>query len=873
MHAFRPIGSLAAAAVLAGALLAAPAIAQTPDTDAADSVSLGGGTAGSAGVPVLGYMGSPIVGNPLRMRVTGARPNAHGCVGFSAFETPIAIPFFETTVHPGFPLFALELFVTDGEGRSPVVLDVPVVDASLCGVTFVAQGMIEDPLGPNGTAFTAGRRVEFGVAASDRVLPVPKYDLGERPVDVAIGDVDGDGLPDVVVGHDASTGITIHLGRPQGGLTPLGSLPQVGSVKRIALGDFDEDGALDLIVSNQFGVELLLGSGDGSFADARPVDGVSSSFDWEVADMNADGHADLVTLAGVVSVWAGDGSGAFALTSTSALVPGFLTGLEVGDIDNDGVEDVAVTRFGQGSLAVLLGTGDGTLVPGPALDTTANSRAVLARDVDQDGVTDLVVALDEGFDGPGGVDVLLGVGGGAFAPRAFYLAGNDVVDVAAEDLDGDGRVDLVALNATSADISVLRQQPDGTFSEPERYGFGFSPIAVAIDDFDGDGQPDFIGVQSRQDRFRSGFPGQIALYRGTVGGSVDHGRRFPSSSSASPWASGDIDRDGALDLVRGDFSDPMAIYFGDGKGGVGAPVAFPVEDVVGVELFDVDGDGLLDLVSYQRFNKTFPQEFDYSVGIAFGDSTGGFEAPDFYPVGVDPKAITFDDFDENGAIDIAVACEGESTHIGGEITIYFGQGSRQFVRGAPLLPGETLRDLTSGDVDGDGYADLVSLAWFQGPVVQLGLGDGTFELPVEYQAGNFSIDVDLADFDRDGDLDIAVVNLNSFSVSIFLNDGAGVFDSTQDYAVGISPRLVGISDLDGDGELDVLVANASLDYSLLLGVGDGALEPERRFIAGGGNQRGTLADMDGDGLDDVVAGASFSYDEGWLTLNRRLARE
>ncbi|MYS06687.1 hypothetical protein GTW71_09610 [Streptomyces sp. SID6041] len=296
-----------------------------------------------------------------------------------------------------------------------------------------------------------------------------------------ISDIDGDGDQDVVSqdarGNVAlvwrgdgtgalGVGTAVQL-NPAPGCDTSGDNPCVVRFPTdVAVGDFDGDGTPDLATSNTntHNVSVVLGHGDGTFGTAAQfgLGGGTAPQSIATADLDGDGHLDLVTSntsTGTLSVLPGDGDGGFG---TASSVPAGVTlpsRLELGDVDEDGTPDAVVVAPGApGRVAVLLGDGAGGFGPANVLSAGANLSSASVADPNGDGHPDLVVSSAGSHE----VVVWEGDGTGAFGtPLAFGLGGGRSPQATAvADLDGDGRVDVVTANNNGSatfthDASVL----------------------------------------------------------------------------------------------------------------------------------------------------------------------------------------------------------------------------------------------------------------------------------------------------------------------------------------------------------------------------------------------------------------------------------
>jgi len=305
-----------------------------------------------------------------------------------------------------------------------------------------------------------------------------------------VADFNADGRPDLAVANFGSDDVSILLGLGDGTFADQVCYGAGNAPHCVAAADFNDDGHLDLAVANATSddVSILLGLGDGTFADQVRYAAGDLPQSVAAGDFNADGHLDLAVAnfdSDDVSILPGLGNGTFAAQVR------YGTGdsprsVATGDFNGDGHLDLAVANGFSDDVSILLGLGDGTFAAQVAYAAGDSPRSVAARDFNGDGHLDLAVANFVTND----VSILLGLGNGTFAAQVPYGAGNGPQSVAAGDFNGDGHLDLAVANFASDDVSILLGLGDGTFADQVRYGAGDGPLFVAAGDFNGDGRLD-----------------------------------------------------------------------------------------------------------------------------------------------------------------------------------------------------------------------------------------------------------------------------------------------------------------------------------------------------------------------------------------------
>ena len=687
-------------------------------------------------------------------------------------------------------------------------------------------------------------------------------ELGDEPGSVAFGDVDGDGALDIVTTNQVSRDVSVLLGDGSGGFSAaVGSPFAVGSSpESVALGDVDGDGLLDVVTANRNSdnVSVLLGDGGGGFTAAAgsPFAVGDGPVSVALGDVDGDAALDVVTAnrrSDDVSVLLGDGSGGFSAATGSPFAVGSSPeSVALGDVDGDGLLDVVTANQNSDDLSVLLGDGGGgfTAATGSPFAVGNGPRSISLGDVDGDGALDGVTANSNSDD----VSVLLGDGNGGFTAAAGnpFAVGDFPQSVALGDVDGDDALDVVTANRESNDISVLLGDGGGGFTAAagSPFAVGDLPLSIALGDIDSDGALDGVTANA--------FSEDLSVLLGDGSGAFTAASGGPVVFGTDPRAVavGDLDGDGIADAVVAQESrDAVLALRGLGNGRFTAfGAALPVGDrPFSVALGDVDGDGVLDVVAA---NRTFGD-----VSVLLGDGGGGFTAAAGSPfaVGVLPTSVALGDVDGDGALDV-VNANGRFD----DISVLLGDGGGGFAAaaGSPFAVGDGPTSVALGDVDGDGALDVVTANQFSDDIsVLLGDGGGGFTAAAgsPFAVGDSPASVALGDGDGDGALDAITAN-NNFSgdVSVLLGDGGGGFSAAagSPFAVGVRPLSVALGDIDGDGAMDAITANNSFsgDVSVLLGDGGGGFSAAAGspFAVGVGPVSAVLDDVDGDGRPDVI---------------------
>jgi hypothetical protein len=366
----------------------------------------------------------------------------------------------------------------------------------------------------------------------------------------------------------------------------------------VVLGDVNGDGKLDLVVGSECAssgcsdgaaVGVLLGNGDGTFQTAVTyrTGGSSGPFfpvSIAIADVNGDHKPDLVVANGgsnTVAVLLGNGDGTFHPAVSYGSGGMFPVSVAVADVNGDGKLDVIVANECadsncDGSVGVLLGNGDGTFQSAvPYLSGGLYALSVAITDVNGDGNPDLLVATNYlvchgGLCTPtGAVGVLLGNGKGTFQSAVIYDSGGRYpYSLVVDDLNGDGKLDVVTANSWSGTAGVLLGNGDGTFRVAVTYSSGEGTnggqiSSVAVADVNHDGRPDLLlSTESAGANGNNG--GVVTAFLGNGDGTFQSAVSYASGGYLTIGvAVGDVNGDGRPDVVLAN----GCTYNGQGCGG------------------------------------------------------------------------------------------------------------------------------------------------------------------------------------------------------------------------------------------------------------------------------------------------------------------
>lgn len=579
---------------------------------------------------------------------------------------------------------------------------------------------------------------------------------------MSAGDLNEDGYPDLIVGAGLGDGIPSHVWilfkEGDGGYSET-SIYDVGLVGVVDVEDMDEDQNLDIVAgasidfyadSSGF-MAILFGAGDGTFSDTTYLDLSGKAGDFTVGDFDEDGNLDIAAFENTYNevdlVWdyrliliRGQGNRMFG--SPELIRSGRRSGWVDGrDFNQDGHLDLILGR--PDSLEFLVGDGRGQFTERAPILLERNG--LVLEDFDSDGILDLAL------NGEGFVSVLPGLGMGEFAMAYMHDFGG-LGPVLLKDLNRDSHLDVALLQPKGLGIAL--GNGGGSFLTPSIHtvdGAGHL-TDFAAGDLNGDDVPDLVAAW---------YPDQISVFIGDADGAFAAPVHIPGPGQPGDIVLADLDRDSQLDLGVLGLCCPYSIWVfrGDGAGNFGQP------DTVGLPYLahelvvsDLNSDQIMDLVVANDDARN-------QVSLYSGVGDGTFEAPrtlDFN-VGDPPMQSTFTagsaraaDLDRDGIPDLVVLLTTSlySTPLAISLAILEGVGDGSFVeRGRIDANYVSAGPIVVGDIDNDMIPDIAMASESHIAVFQ---GDGAFgfSAPSFFGAGRDPNSLAIGDLNHDGRADI-----------------------------------------------------------------------------------------------------------------------
>lgn len=664
------------------------------------------------------------------------------------------------------------------------------------------------------------------------ILTMRIHAVGVNPQNIAAADFDGDGVAELIVPTLINAEVHVLSAYGAGGFERSLVLPAPSQPKNTVVGDWNGDGLVDLGVMGSSEFRTYVGDGQGQLNQAASVP-ATSNLHVATGDMNGDSTLDLVSCGFTAtkkrSVLLGNGT---TFNNLADLETGFLLPDSLGllDINGDGSLDVVVggiTASTSQLVRQFRNDGTGTLTQLQFLVTNGGYDIEVA-DLNLDGATDVALAQSNSnpiscCGAPAGIQLLLGANQFSLVMGPLLATqGNIALGVAVNDLDHDGRPDLVAVNG-SGELGVFRNQGGLSFAQPEFHAAGKPVRSVAAADFDGDAE---IDVAVANDG--------VSVALGQRNTTHLRGAPLVDFYKATDFTVGDFDEDGAIDAtIAQPTGGGLLRGIGDGSFRSAAPAALLAGTLL-VRTIDSNLDGHLDLVAVR----------DGLADSLLGNGSGGFRPIGSVAYGGSPRDVEVLDADGDGRADAAVAHAVPVPRL----ALLRGTGTGLLQLAQQISLPATPVALAVGRVDADGLDDVVVALGTAGGgyALMAALGSPAGLSPLNAFAVATAV-LDVALIDLNGDAAADLLSLDAVSLAVRLGNGVGGFLAPVTFPA--AARRLAVGDLDGDGAADVALLGDAV--AVRLGDGQGGLGAEQRH-ASGTIDAGGLADLDADGRLDVL---------------------
>lgn len=636
---------------------------------------------------------------------------------------------------------------------------------------------------------------------------------------------------------------------------PVVSLPD--DPQELARGDFNNDGRIDFVVanSNSFSnqqITILINTGSGTFSGANKRNFASeiNVMDVAVGDFNEDGNLDIVTCSQTndnFSLLFGDGAGNLSAPVNFAAgdTP---QGIAVGDMNKDNNLDVLVSNRGTpDDVYIYLGNGTGGF-SAPTIIAIPNVWDIAVADFNNDTNPDFAVVVNGS---PGTVSIRFGDGSGTNYTAGPVISGFATAeDLIAANLDDDSDIDIVAGGGYSLN--------DGSGNFSPRVVLSQTNYEYTVADINGDTHPDIISNDNNSNR------PHVRILLGDGAGAFTLLAKFETNGLANGLEVADVNNDGLLDIVSaGSWSGGtgyLDVLHGDGTGYFSNAITkYPtVTDPRDMVKGDFNEDGLIDIALCHSLNNI--------VTIYLGLSGGKFSKTAVnYSTGTFPSSLKVFDYNNDSHLDLITLNQSASS-----VTVLTGAGDGSFSAlgnfSVTTIAGSRLE---VADFNNDNISDI-AVSGFTNNLVNVLLGTGSgFNSPITSSLSENVSEIKAADYNGDGNIDLAAQFNNIFRMVLLTGNGAGLFtETTTQYPSAGSFYLA--EDINNDTYIDVIAftnSSTGSDYFINDGTGNftGTAMPSSL-----GGFPWAFEDMDGDGLKDLIVGAqnSISSEPGQVLIFR-----
>jgi hypothetical protein len=448
-------------------------------------------------------------------------------------------------------------------------------------------------------------------------------------------------------------------------------------------------------------------------------------------------------------------------------------------------EDKTVTAtLGNTSLQV-----PATFVPGAASAATSSlSTTPNVLPADGKAVSFLTVTAMDAFNNP-----LPGLAVNISTSMGYVAQPNGATDVAgtfsttiSSNIAGNTNVVAVIGEASLTQDITFRPLVCGSFPSYTNHAAP-TPYGIGVGDFDGNGEPDLVISNGNN----------VSVLTNLGSGVFAAAENYPMDTGAVNIATGDFNGDGKTDIATANNNKSVSIFLSQSTGGflltsypIGVFVAIPGTLATG----DFDGNGKLDII------------VSNNLYVLLNQGSGTFGAPSSYgTASAGVSALGVDDFNGDGYADLATV----NNATNGNVTVFINNTTESFASGVTYPTDSNPRHVASADVNNDGLIDLITANGASSISVLLNVGAGVYAPQVSYPTGTVTTDIAVGDFDADGKVDVVTIGRWQYGTGTILpNQGMGVFSAARSIQAG-GAQILGVvtADFNGDGNLDIATAN------------------------------------------------------------------
>lgn len=657
-------------------------------------------------------------------------------------------------------------------------------------------------------------------------------DTGSVTQAVALGDLNGDGTQDLVAVNENNSQF-VYSNDGTGLFSAIGSQTLgMGLHQSVALGDINNNGSLDIIVGSVGANGVYTNNGSGTFTLVQSPGSNNTSV---VVLGDIDGNTSLDLITGNSNqpnrVWRNNGSGNFSEDGMPQTLGNYDTAdIVLGDIDGDTDLDIVESSATPNTIRFYIngGVNSGNFTETAQTFADNGSEAIALGDIDNDDDLDLVSASRVYFNN----------GSGTFVDSNQVLGSGNILDTELYDYDRDGDLDLIAGTFNDA-TKVWLNNGAGIFVDSGMLIGANATRSITLGDVDGDGDTDLVegnNAGSGQVLWRNSMriPGQTIM--------LDTFQTLGDSDTRS-IAKIDVDGDGDLDFVTGNFGQGNQVWINTGDGQfTDSGQSLGSSDTWAVALGDVNGDNFPDMV-----------DGTFGGGVSriwSNDGNGNFSDSGNTAGTNNTESLVMGDVDDDGDLDIISGY----SDVPSKLWTNSGINSGVFVDSMQALCGGAVFSVVLGDVDGDTDLDLVCGIFGASNQVWTndGIASGNFTNTMQPLGTYLTTSIELSDVDGDGDLDMVEGNSGQPD-RVWINQGvnSGNFVDTWQTPVSYVTTSVKLGDMDDDGDTDMVTGNNTPHGVLWLNNGDGTFD-ETETMTGSGALAMELGDVDGDGDLDVI---------------------